>query len=97
MKVGDVIGDGTKRDLGIISIMVYAFVIHARFVPALRGKWIFNLMSMFAFVSILFTYYGVNFHLVGLHSYASGEAHSLSWIWYSLGTISLIGASLSQV
>jgi hypothetical protein len=44
-------------------------------------------MSMFAFVSILFTYYGVNFHLVGLHSYASGEAHSLSWIWYSLGTI----------
>jgi hypothetical protein len=35
MKVGDVTGDGTK-DLGIKSIMVYAFVIHARFVPALR-------------------------------------------------------------
>lgn len=81
-----------KETWALISIMVYAFVIHARFVPALRGKWIFNLMSMFAFVSILFTYYGVNFHLVGLHSYASGEAHSLSWIWYSLGTISLIGA-----
>jgi hypothetical protein len=49
------------------------------------------LMSMFAFVSILFTYYGVNFHLVGLHSYASGEATSLDWIWQSLLTISLIG------
>ena len=81
-----------KETWALISIMVYAFVIHARFVPALRGKWIFNLMSMFAFISILFTYYGVNFHLVGLHSYASGEAHSLSWIWYSLGSISLIGA-----
>jgi cytochrome c-type biogenesis protein CcsB len=81
-----------KETWALISIMVYAFVIHARFVPALRGKWTFNLMSMFAFVSILFTYYGVNFHLVGLHSYASGEAHSLSWIWYSLGTISVIGA-----
>ncbi len=80
-----------KETWALISIMVYAFVIHARFVPSLRGKWIFNLMSMFAFISILFTYYGVNFHLVGLHSYASGEAHSLSWIWYSLGTISLIG------
>ncbi len=80
-----------KETWALISIMVYAFVIHARFVPSLRGKWIFNLMSMFAFVSILFTYYGVNFHLVGLHSYASGEAHSLSWIWYSLGTISVIG------
>jgi cytochrome c-type biogenesis protein CcsB len=81
-----------KETWALISIMVYAFVIHARFVPSLRGKWTFNLMSMFAFISILFTYYGVNFHLVGLHSYASGEAHSLSWIWYSLGSISLIGA-----
>lgn len=81
-----------KETWALISIMVYAFVIHARFVPSLRGKWVFNLMSIFAFVSILFTYYGVNFHLVGLHSYASGEAHSLSWIWYSLGGISLLGA-----
>ena len=81
-----------KETWALISIMVYAFVIHSRFVPALRGKWVFNLMSMFAFVSILFTYYGVNFHLVGLHSYASGEAKSLSWIYYSLGTIAFIGA-----
>lgn len=81
-----------KETWALISIMIYAFVIHARFVPALRGKWFFNLMSMFAFVSILFTYYGVNFHLVGLHSYASGEAKSLDWIYYSLVTISVIGA-----
>lgn len=81
-----------KETWALISIMVYAFVIHARFVPSLRGKWIFNLMSMFAFVSILFTYYGVNFHLVGLHSYASGEAKSLDWIWISLGAIALFGA-----
>jgi cytochrome c-type biogenesis protein CcsB len=81
-----------KETWALISIMVYAFVIHSRFVPALRGKWIFNLMSMYAFISILFTYYGVNFHLVGLHSYASGEAHSLNWIWYSIVGISLLGA-----
>ena len=80
-----------KETWALISIMVYAFVIHARFIPSLRNKWIFNLMAMFAFLSILFTYYGVNFHLTGLHSYASGEAKSLSWIWYSIGTISLIG------
>ena len=81
-----------KETWALISIMVYAFVIHARLVPALRGKWFFNLMSIFAFISILFTYFGVNFHLVGLHSYASGEAHSLSWIWQSLGAITLLGA-----
>jgi cytochrome c-type biogenesis protein CcsB len=81
-----------KETWALISIMIYAFVIHARFVPALRGKWFFNLMTMFAFISILFTYYGVNFHLVGLHSYASGEAHSLSWVYYSMVTIAVIGA-----
>jgi cytochrome c-type biogenesis protein CcsB len=81
-----------KETWALISIMIYAFVIHARFVPLLRGKWIFNLMSMYAFISILFTYYGVNFHLVGLHSYASGEASSLSWIWMSLLSITVIGA-----
>ena len=80
-----------KETWALISIMVYAFVIHARFVPSLRNKWIFNLMAMFAFISILFTYYGVNFHLVGLHSYASGEAKSLSWIWFSIGAVLLIG------
>jgi cytochrome c-type biogenesis protein CcsB len=81
-----------KETWALISIMVYAFVIHSRFVPALRGKWIFNLMSVFAFLSIMFTYFGVNFHLVGLHSYASGEAKSLSWIWQSLLAISILGA-----
>ncbi|WP_445454703.1 cytochrome c biogenesis protein CcsA [Flavobacterium sp. 25HG05S-40] len=81
-----------KETWALISIMVYAFVIHARFVPALRNKWLFNLMAMYAFVSILFTYYGVNFHLVGLHSYASGEAKSLSWIWMTLTGMSIIGA-----
>ena len=80
-----------KETWALISIMVYAFVVHARFVPSLRGKWIFNLMSMYAFISILFTYYGVNFHLVGLHSYASGEASSLSWIWQCLLGITLLG------
>jgi hypothetical protein len=49
-------------------------------------------MSIFAFLSIMFTYFGVNFHLVGLHSYASGEAKSLSWIWQSLLAIAILGA-----
>ena len=62
-----------KETWALISIMVYAFVIHARFVPALRGKWIYNLMSILAFYSIMMTYFGVNFYLTGLHSYASGD------------------------
>ena len=44
-----------------------------RIVPPLRGIWGFNFASVVAFASILMTYFGVNFYLSGLHSYASGE------------------------
>ena len=62
-----------KETWALISIMVYAFVIHMRLVPGLRGRWFFNLMSVLAYGSIMMTYFGVNFWLSGLHSYASGD------------------------
>lgn len=62
-----------KETWALISIMLYAFVIHMRLVPGLRGRWFFNLMSIITFGSILMTYFGVNFYLSGLHSYASGD------------------------
>ena len=31
-----------KETWALISIMIYAFVIHARLVPGLRGRWTFN-------------------------------------------------------
>ena len=62
-----------KETWALISIIVYAFVIHMRFVPGLRGNFAFNWGAVFAFGSILMTYFGVNFYLTGLHSYASGD------------------------
>lgn len=63
-----------KETWALISIMIYAFVIHMRVVPGLRGKLKFNIASVFAFSAILMTYLGVNHLLSGLHSYATGEA-----------------------
>ena len=80
-----------KETWALISIMVYAFVIHARFVPGLRSKWVYNVMSIFAFYSILMTYFGVNFYLTGLHSYASGDkVVTPSFIYYSVATVVLL-------
>jgi len=62
-----------KETWALISIMIYAFVLHMRLIPGLRGRWFFNLMSVIAVSSILMTYFGVNFYLAGLHSYASGD------------------------
>ncbi len=82
-----------KETWALISIMVYAFVIHMRFVPALRGLWIYNLMSVLAFYSIMMTYFGVNFYLSGLHSYAKGDqVVTPSFIWISVGTIALLAS-----
>ncbi len=64
-----------KETWALVSIMIYAFVLHMRFVPGLRGRWFYSFMSVAAYGSIMMTYFGVNFYLVGLHSYAqSGSA-----------------------
>jgi ABC-type transport system involved in cytochrome c biogenesis permease subunit len=81
-----------KETWALISIMVYAFVIHARFVPALRGLFAYNFMSVLAFASILMTYFGVNFHLSGKHSYASGESQSVVYYLYALAIVLVISA-----
>ncbi|WP_179334618.1 cytochrome c biogenesis protein CcsA [Winogradskyella costae] len=81
-----------KETWALISIMIYAFVIHMRLVPGLRGKWIYNLMSIIAFASILMTYFGVNFYLAGLHSYASGDQIlSFQFIAITLGIVGVLG------
>jgi ABC-type transport system involved in cytochrome c biogenesis permease subunit len=81
-----------KETWALISIMVYAFVIHMRLIPGLRGTWIFNLMSVVAFASILMTYFGVNFYLVGLHSYASGDKIiTPDFVYYSVVFVALLG------
>ncbi|MBF6640819.1 cytochrome c biogenesis protein CcsA [Flavobacterium sp. J49] len=82
-----------KETWALISIMIYAFVIHARFVPALRNKWVYNVMSVFAFYSIMMTYFGVNFYLTGLHSYASGDkVVTPSFVYYSVAFIIVLAA-----
>ena len=63
-----------------------------RLIPNMRSKWLFNLMSVIAFASIIMTYFGVNFYLVGLHSYASGDkVITPSFVYYSIAIVSVIG------
>lgn len=62
-----------KETWALISIMIYAFVLHMRLIPGLRGRWLFNLLAVICISTVLMTYFGVNFYLAGLHSYASGD------------------------
>jgi cytochrome c-type biogenesis protein CcsB len=66
-------GWDAKETWSLVSILVYSFIVHARYIPGIRTIFGFNLMSFIGFGAILMTYFGVNFYLSGLHSYASGD------------------------
>lgn len=82
-----------KETWALISIMIYAFVLHLRLVPGLRSKFTFNVLSIAAFASILMTYFGVNFYLSGLHSYASGDkVITPTFVYYAIGFVAILSA-----
>ncbi len=61
-----------KETWSLITWFVYAITLHARYTRGWSGKRI-AFLAIFGFISVLFTYYGVNFLLSGLHSYGSGS------------------------
>jgi len=62
-----------KETWSLITIIVYTFVIHSKMIQTLRNVFAFNLMALLAISSVLMTYFGVNYYLSGLHSYAGGD------------------------
>ncbi len=80
-----------KETWALISILLYALIIHLRLLPKLKGKWLFALVSVVAFYSILMTYFGVNFYLSGLHSYAKGDnIVTPGFVYYSIALITIV-------
>ena len=66
-------GWDAKETWALVTTLVYAFILHMRFIPGLRGVYAFNVASLFGFASVMMTYFGVNYYLSGLHSYAAGD------------------------
>jgi cytochrome c-type biogenesis protein CcsB len=62
-----------KETWSLITIIIYSLVIHSRRIPGMKDIFTFNLISLFAFSGVLMTYFGVNYYLSGMHSYASGD------------------------
>ncbi|NLE33905.1 MAG: c-type cytochrome biogenesis protein CcsB [Bacteroidales bacterium] len=62
-----------KETWSLVTIIVYTLVTHSRMIPGMKDTYTFNLLSLFAFSSVLMTYFGVNYYLSGLHSYAGGD------------------------
>lgn len=79
-----------KETWALITVIVYAFILHMRLIPGLKGLFAFNLVSLLGISSVIMTYFGVNYYLSGLHSYASGDAIPVpAFIYYSIGTVAV--------
>jgi cytochrome c-type biogenesis protein CcsB len=59
-----------KETWSLITWFVYAITLHARYTRGISGKTI-AWLSLVGLAAVIFTYYGVNFLLSGLHSYGS--------------------------
>jgi cytochrome c-type biogenesis protein CcsB len=62
-----------KETWALVSILLYAVVIHLRFIKAVYTPFIYAAVSLLVFSSIVMTYFGVNYYLAGMHSYAKGD------------------------
>ena len=63
-----------KETWALVTILVYAVVIHLRMIKGAYNDYSFSVISLLAFTSVLMTYFGVNYYLAGMHSYAKGDS-----------------------
>ncbi|MBU1669095.1 cytochrome c biogenesis protein CcsA [bacterium] len=78
-------GWDAKETWAAVTILVYATVLHLRFIPKFNNPFAFNVASLWAYSSVIMTYFGVNYYLSGLHSYAAGAPVPIpTWVPYAL-------------
>lgn len=77
-----------KETWALVTIIVYAFILHMRLIPSLKSWYAFNFGALFGLGSVLMTYFGVNYYLSGLHSYAGGDPLPIpSWIFFVVSAL----------
>ncbi|MGK0256123.1 MAG: cytochrome c-type biogenesis protein CcsB [Arcobacteraceae bacterium] len=86
-----------KETWAYISIIVYVIVLHLRMIPKLGSPYIFAVASTLAFSTILMTYFGVNFYLSGMHSYATGDPVPIpTWVYVITAMVFVVIAIASR-
>lgn len=84
-------GWDAKETWALVTILIYAFILHMRIIPRLFGLFSYNLATIFGMASVIMTYYGVNYYLSGLHSYAAGDPVPIpSWVYVAVLVVAAI-------
>ncbi|MBK8491056.1 MAG: cytochrome c biogenesis protein CcsA [Saprospirales bacterium] len=81
-------GWDAKETWALVTVLVYSFILHMRFIPGFRGTYAFNVASLFGLATVMMTYFGVNYYLSGLHSYAAGDPVPIpTFVYYTVATL----------
>lgn len=59
-----------KEVWALITMLIYSAALHTESIRSFRSPMFFHRFCILAFISVLITYFGVNFILGGMHSYA---------------------------
>lgn len=83
-----------KETWSLVTILVYTFIVHMGYTPGLRTEYNFSLFSLVGFSSVIMTYFGVNYYLSGLHSYAAGDPVPIpTFVYYTIAIIVIVALS----
>jgi cytochrome c-type biogenesis protein CcsB len=86
-------GWDAKETWALVTILVYAFILHMRLIPKMGGVFAYNFASLFGWATVIMTYYGVNYYLSGLHSYAAGDPIPVpDWVYIATAVLVAISA-----
>jgi ABC-type transport system involved in cytochrome c biogenesis permease subunit len=84
-------GWDAKETWALVSILVYAFILHMRLIPGLKSIFAYNFATLFGLSSVIMTYFGVNYYLSGLHSYAAGDPVPIPmWVYYAVAAAAVV-------
>ncbi|WP_289054005.1 cytochrome c biogenesis protein [Carboxylicivirga marina] len=81
-----------KQSWSLIIVLVYATILHFRYIPALRSRFAFNVATIISFGTVIMTFVGVNYYFTkGLHSYANDDPPIFPvWLWGTLGAMLML-------
>ena len=78
-----------KQTWSLIIVLAYGVILHFRYIPKMRSRFLFNVGSIISLGSVLMTFVGVNYYFTkGLHRYASDAPPIFPvWAWVSIGLL----------
>ena len=80
-----------KETWAAVTILVYACIEHMRLIPKMNRLFLYNVLALLGYSSVIMTYFGVNFYLSGMHSYAQGDPVPIpEWVYWAVALVFIL-------